>query len=170
MTVRARCLREWQALADATARIGPPVDLSQFGVQVPQWLPTSALNAIVAHETAAERRDTRQLLADHLRLEGKLETYKRQVRALTRDIALARRDGGSGSGNGTAAQSSAARARSNSGAGLRSRVKHLQDLLEVRRPRRSPAQPRSAHTLTAMAPAISPLRKRMASFGRCAKL
>ena len=53
----------------ACTRLGGPVDLAGYEVEVPQWLPASVLNALVERETRAERRETRQLLADHLKLQ-----------------------------------------------------------------------------------------------------
>jgi len=115
-----------QAAVAAIESLGPPVDVSSFGVYPPHWLPASAINAIVARETQAERRDTKQLMADHLKLQGKLDMYKQQLRTVTRDLALVSK-GGEATG-----QRASVRARANSGGGLRRRVHHLQDLLEVR--------------------------------------
>ena len=82
----------------ALAALGKPADVADSGDgsggggggggSMP-WLTESQLRALVDRETRAEREQTKQLMADHLRLQEKLDMYQAQLRSLRRDMVRA---------------------------------------------------------------------------------
>lgn len=80
--------RDDDNLVNALAELGQPVSLDAGST----WASAKAVEDVVAARLATERVTVESLMSDHARLQTKLEAYQTQVRSLTRDLAVTRRD------------------------------------------------------------------------------